>query len=199
MEERKVALITGGTRGIGKEIAKEFAKNGYDIIINFVSDNTDIKNLEEEFKQIGSKAIFIKADVSNFNSCEKMVKQAIEIFGKIDTLVNNAGITKDNLLMRMKQDEFDKVIDINLKGVFNVTKQVVPYMLKKREGTIINLSSVVGICGNAGQCNYSASKAGIIGFTKSLAKEVASRNIRVNAVAPGFIATDMTALLFCLK
>ncbi len=195
MEERKVALITGGTRGIGKEIAKEFAKNGYDIIINFVSDNTDIKNLEEEFKQIGSKAIFIKADVSNFNSCEKMVKQAIEIFGKIDTLVNNAGITKDNLLMRMKQDEFDKVIDINLKGVFNVTKQVVPYMLKKREGTIINLSSVVGICGNAGQCNYSASKAGIIGFTKSLAKEVASRNIRVNAVAPGFIATDMTEVL----
>lgn len=195
MEERKVALITGGTRGIGKEIAKEFAKNGYDIIINFVSDNTDIKNLEEEFKQIGSKAIFIKADVSNFNSCEKMVTQAIEIFGKIDTLVNNAGITKDNLLMRMKQDEFDKVIDINLKGVFNVTKQVVPYMLKKREGTIINLSSVVGICGNAGQCNYSASKAGIIGFTKSLAKEVASRNIRVNAVAPGFIATDMTEVL----
>ena len=195
MDERKVALITGGTRGIGKEIAKEFAKNGYDIIINFVSDNTDIKNLEEEFKQIGSKAIFIKADVSNFNSCEKMVKQAIEIFGKIDTLVNNAGITKDNLLMRMKQDEFDKVIDINLKGVFNVTKQVVPYMLKKREGTIINLSSVVGICGNAGQCNYSASKAGIIGFTKSLAKEVASRNIRVNAVAPGFIATDMTEVL----
>ncbi len=195
MDERKVALITGGTRGIGKEIAKEFAKNGYDIIINFVSDNTDIKNLEEEFKQIGSKAIFIKADVSNFNSCEKMVTQAIEIFGKIDTLVNNAGITKDNLLMRMKQDEFDKVIDINLKGVFNVTKQVVPYMLKKREGTIINLSSVVGICGNAGQCNYSASKAGIIGFTKSLAKEVASRNIRVNAVAPGFIATDMTEVL----
>ena len=144
---------------------------------------------------MGSKAIFIKADVSNFTSCEKMVKQAIEVFGKIDTLVNNAGITKDNLLMRMKEEEFDTVIDINLKGVFNVTKQVVPYMIKRREGSIINVSSVVGICGNAGQCNYSASKAGIIGFTKSLAKEVASRNIRVNAIAPGFITTDMTDVL----
>ncbi|MCI8482595.1 MAG: 3-oxoacyl-[acyl-carrier-protein] reductase [Clostridia bacterium] len=195
MEERKVVLVTGGTRGIGKEIAKEFANMGYDVIINFISDNTDIKALEEEFSKLGSKAIFIKADVSDFTSCEKMVKEGIEAFGRIDVLINNAGITKDNLLMRMKEDEFDKVIDINLKGVFNVTKQVIPYMLKKREGNIINLSSVVGICGNAGQCNYSASKAGIIGFTKSLAKEVASRNIRVNAVAPGFIATDMTEVL----
>lgn len=145
MEEKKVALITGGTRGIGKEIAKEFAKNGYDLILNFVSDNTDIKSLEEEFTQMGSKAIFIKADVSDFKSCEEMVKRGIEVFGKIDTLVNNAGITKDNLLMRMKEEEFDTVININLKGVFNVTKQVIPYMIKKREGTIINLSSVVGI------------------------------------------------------
>lgn len=195
MEERKVALVTGGTRGIGKEIAKALAKEGYDLIINYVSNNTDIKSFENELKEIGSKVIFIKADVSDYTSCEEMVKKGIETFGKIDTLVNNAGITKDNLLMRMKEEEFDKVIGINLKGVFNVTKQVTPYMIKKREGTIINVSSVVGVCGNAGQCNYSASKAGIIGFTKSLAKELASRNIRVNAVAPGFIQTDMTESL----
>lgn len=195
MEEKKVALITGAARGIGKEIAKEFAKSGYDLIINYVSDSTDTRGLEEEFKALGSKVLFVKADVSDFASCEEMIKKGIETFGKIDTLVNNAGITKDNLLMRMKEEEFDKVIKINLKGVFNVTKQVIPYMIKKREGAIINVSSVVGICGNAGQCNYSASKAGIIGFTKSLAKELASRNIRVNAVAPGFIATDMTDVL----
>lgn len=195
MEERKVALVTGGTRGIGKEIAKALAKEGYDLIINYVSNNTDIKSFENELNKIGSKVIFIKADVSDYTSCEEMVKKGIETFGRIDTLVNNAGITKDNLLMRMKEEEFDKVIGINLKGVFNVTKQVIPYMIKKREGTIINVSSVVGVCGNAGQCNYSASKAGIIGFTKSLAKELASRNIRVNAVAPGFIQTDMTESL----
>lgn len=195
MEERKVALVTGGTRGIGKEIAKALAKERYDLIINYVSNNTDIKSFENELKEIGSKVIFIKADVSDYTSCEEMVKKGIETFGRIDTLVNNAGITKDNLLMRMKEEEFDKVIGINLKGVFNVTKQVIPCMIKKREGTIINVSSVVGVCGNAGQCNYSASKAGIIGFTKSLAKELASRNIRVNAVAPGFIQTDMTESL----
>ena len=195
MEERKVALITGGARGIGKEIAKEFAKNGYDLVINYVSDNTDTKQIQQEFENFETKLCLIKADVSNFTSCEEMVKKAIETFGKIDVLVNNAGITKDNLLMRMKEEEFDRVIEINLKGTFNVTKQVIPYMIKKREGSIINVSSVVGVCGNAGQCNYSASKAGIIGFTKSLAKELASRNIRVNAVAPGFIATDMTEVL----
>ncbi|MBO5479437.1 MAG: 3-oxoacyl-[acyl-carrier-protein] reductase [Clostridia bacterium] len=195
MEERKVALITGGARGIGKEIAKEFAKNGYDLVINYVSDNTDTKKIQQEFENFETKLCLIKADVSNFTSCEEMVKKAIETFGKIDVLVNNAGITKDNLLMRMKEEEFDRVIEINLKGTFNVTKQVIPYMIKKREGSIINVSSVVGVCGNAGQCNYSASKAGIIGFTKSLAKELASRNIRVNAVAPGFIATDMTEVL----
>ncbi len=195
MEERKVALVTGGTRGIGKEIAKAFAQEGYDLIINYVSNNTDIKSLETEFNEIGSKVLFIKADVSDFASCEEMLKQAIQNFGRIDTLVNNAGITRDNLLMRMKEEEFDTVIGINLKGVFNVTKQVIPYMIKKRAGNIVNVSSVVGVCGNAGQCNYSASKAGIIGFTKSLAKELASRNIRVNAVAPGFITTDMTESL----
>lgn len=195
MEDKKVALITGGTRGIGKAIATKFAKQGYNLVINYVSDKTDIEGLEKEFKQYNSDVLFIKTDVSNFNNCEKMVKDAIEKFGHIDVLVNNAGITKDNLLLRMSVEDFERVIDINLKGTFNVTKNVVSYMMKKREGKIINLASVVGVSGNAGQCNYAASKAGIIGFTKSIAKELASRNILVNCVAPGFIDTDMTSVL----
>ena len=193
--EKKVALITGGSRGIGKAIAEKFAKNGYDLVINYVSDNTDLDAIKEEFKQYGSEVLMEKADVSNFEQCEKMVTAAIEKFGRIDVLVNNAGVTRDNLLMRMKEEDFDKVIEINLKGTFLVTKSVIPYMLKKRDGKIINLASVVGVTGNAGQCNYSASKAGIIGFTKSIAKELASRNIRANAIAPGFIDTDMTSVL----
>lgn len=195
MEDKKVALITGGTRGIGKAIAIKFAKQGYNLVINYVSDKTDVKELEEEFKQYNSETLFIKTDVSKFDDCEKMVKDAIEKFGHIDVLVNNAGITKDNLILRMSVEDFEKVIDINLKGTFNVTKNVVPYMMKKRTGKIINLASVVGVSGNAGQCNYAASKAGIIGFTKSIAKELASRNILANCVAPGFIDTDMTSVL----
>lgn len=196
MENNKpVALITGGSRGIGKAIAMKFAKEGYDVVINYVSSNTDTEALKSEFETLGAKTLFIKTDVTNFEDCENMVKTAIEEFGRIDVLVNNAGITKDNLLMRMKEEEFDKVISINLKGTFNVTKAVVPYMMKKREGRIVNISSVVGVSGNAGQSNYAASKAGIIGFTKSVARELASRNILSNAIAPGFIATDMTSVL----
>ena len=195
MEERKVALVTGGARGIGKAIALKFAKNNYNIILNYVSDNTDTEKLKNELEQYGIEAICIKADVSKKDEVEEMVKKAIEKFSKIDVLVNNAGITRDCLIMRMKEEDFDKVININLKGTFLMTKEVIPYMMKKRNGKIINISSVVGVCGNAGQSNYSASKAGIIGFTKSVAKELASRNIRANAVAPGFIETDMTAVL----
>lgn len=193
MEERKVALVTGGSRGIGKEIAKKFASNGYDLVINYVSDNTDLEALKEEFNN--TKVLFIKADVTNYESCENMVNEAIKEFGRIDVLVNNAGITKDNLLMRMKEEDFDKVININLKGTFNMTKTVTPYMMKQRYGKIVNISSVVGVIGNAGQSNYAASKAGIIGFTKSIARELASRNILANCVAPGFIKTDMTDVL----
>ncbi len=194
MEENKVALITGGTRGIGKAIAKKFAENGYDLIINFVSENTDLEKLKKDINS-NNEILFVRANVGDFYSCEELVKKAIEKFGRIDVLVNNAGITRDNLIMRMKEEDFDKVINTNLKGTFNVTKNVVPYMMKKRSGKIVNISSVVGVSGNAGQCNYAASKAGIIGFTKSIAKELASRNILANCIAPGFIDTDMTEVL----
>lgn len=195
MEERKTVLITGGSRGIGKEVANLYAENGYNVIINYVSDKTDVEKLKAEFDEKNVESLIIKADVSKQEEVEEFIKKAIEKFGKIDVLVNNAGITKDNLLMRMSEEEFEKVIEINLKGTFLVTKAVSKYMMKKRQGSIVNLSSVVGVAGNSGQCNYSASKAGIIGFTKSVAKELASRNIRANAVAPGFIATDMTSVL----
>ena len=195
MEERKVAFITGGSRGIGKEVATKFAENGYNIVINYVSDKTDVEQLRNEWESKGVKTLILKADVTKAEEVENVVKTAIDTFGKIDVLVNNAGITRDNLLMRMSEEEFDKVIETNLKGTFIVTKAVTKYMMKKRNGSIVNLSSVVGVAGNAGQCNYSASKAGVIGFTNSVAKELASRNIRANAVAPGFIETDMTAVL----
>lgn len=196
-KNRKVALITGGSRGIGKQVAMKFAKQGFNIAINYVSDKTDTKSLEEEIKSQNSEieVLLIKTDVTSYEDSENMVKQIVEKFGTIDVLINNAGITRDTLLMRMKEEDFDKVIQVNLKGTFNVTKAVIPYMMKKKSGNIVNLSSVVGVTGNAGQCNYSASKAGIIGFTKSLARELASRNIRSNAVAPGFIKTDMTEVL----
>ena len=195
MEENKTVFVTGGSRGIGKEVALKFAENGYNVVINYVSSNTDVEALKSEFEGKGVKALIMQADVTDKTAIEELVKKAIEGFGAIDVLVNNAGITRDNLLMRMSEEEFDKVIEINLKGTYIVTKAVTKYMMKKRKGSIINLSSVVGVAGNAGQCNYAASKAGIIGFTKSIAKELASRNIRSNAVAPGFIETDMTAVL----
>lgn len=195
MEERKVVFVTGGSRGIGKAIALKYAQNGYNVVINYVSDKTNVEELQKEFTKLNVECLIEKADVSKSEEVEQIVKKAIEKFNKIDVLVNNAGITRDGLLMRMKEEDFDKVIEINLKGTFLVTKSVIPYMLKKRDGKIINLASVVGVIGNAGQCNYSASKAGIIGFTKSIAKELASRNIRANAIAPGFIDTDMTSIL----
>ena len=191
----KCALITGATRGIGKQIAITLAKQGYNIALNYRKENEELENTKKQIEKIGVQVLAVKGDVANFENCENFVKQVIERFGQIDVLVNNAGITKDMLLMRMKKEDFEQVIDTNLVGTFNVTKNVVPYMMKARSGRIINISSVVGISGNAGQTNYSASKAGIIGFTKSLAKEIASRNILVNAVAPGFIETNMTDVL----
>ena len=191
----KVALVTGATRGIGKQIALTFAENGYDVAINYRKENAELENLKKEIEVNNVKCLAVQGDVSSFEDCERFVKEIIEEYGKIDVLVNNAGITKDTLLMRMKKEDFESVIDINLVGTFNVTKNVISHMMKARSGKIINISSVVGVSGNAGQTNYSASKAGIIGFTKSLAKEVASRNILVNAIAPGFIETSMTDVL----
>ena len=191
----KVALVTGATRGIGKQIAITLAKEGYDIALNYRKENDELTNIKKEIENQNVKCLCVKGDVSNFEDCESFVKETINEFGSIDVLVNNAGITKDMLLMRMKKEDFQDVIDVNLIGTFNVTKNVIPYMIKARSGRIINISSVVGVSGNAGQTNYAASKAGIIGFTKSLAKEVASRNILVNAVAPGFIETNMTDVL----
>lgn len=192
MEEKKIAIITGGSRGIGKEIAKKFAKENYNLVINYVSEKTNTEELKKEFEALGAEVLFIKTNVTSYEECEKMAKDAINQFGKIDVLVNNAGVTKDSLLLRMKEEDFDTVINVNLKGTFNVTKACIPYMMKKKSGKIVNISSVVGISGNSGQANYAASKAGIIGFTKSVAKELASRNILANCVAPGYIATDMT-------
>ena len=191
----KVALITGATRGIGRQIALTLAKEGYDIAINYRKENEDLENTKKELAEIGVEVLAVQGDVSNYEDCERFVKQVIEKFGHIDVLVNNAGITRDSLLIRMKEEDFKQVVDTNLGGTFNVTKNVISYMMKAHSGRIINISSVVGVAGNAGQTNYSASKAGIIGFTKSLAKEVASRNILVNAIAPGFIETDMTGVL----
>ncbi|MBP7025258.1 MAG: 3-oxoacyl-[acyl-carrier-protein] reductase [Clostridia bacterium] len=195
MKMNKVALITGGTRGIGKEIAYTLAEENYDIIINYRTENEELMKLKKEIEQKRVRCLLLKGDVSNFEDCKKLVEEAINRMNHIDVLVNNAGITKDMLLMRMKPEDFNEVINVNLIGTFNMTKNVINYMMKERKGRIINVSSVVGISGNAGQTNYAASKAGIIGFTKSLAKEVASRNILVNAIAPGFIQTDMTNIL----
>lgn len=191
----KVAFITGGTRGIGRQITMTLAMAGYDIAVNYRTENEDLTITKSEIEKCNVKCLPVQGDVSSFEDGENMVKQVIEQLGRVDVLVNNAGITKDTLLMRMKKEDFEDVLQVNLVGTFNVTKSVIPYMMKQKEGRIINLSSVVGISGNAGQANYAASKAGIIGFTKSLAKEVGSRNILVNAVAPGFIETQMTDVL----
>lgn len=191
----KVALITGATRGIGKAIAIRLANAGFDIALNYRKENDDLTNTKSEIEKAGVDCLPVQGDISSFEDCERIAKEIFDKFGKIDVLVNNAGITKDMLLMRMKPEDFSSVVDVNLIGTFNMTRNVVPYMLKARSGKIVNISSVVGIEGNAGQANYAASKAGIIGFTKSLARELGSRNILVNAVAPGFIETDMTAVL----
>ena len=195
MEDNKVALVTGGTRGIGRKIAEKFAENGYNLVLNYVSSNVDLEVIKEAFKKYNNSVLILKADVSKYEECENLVKEAINKFGKVDVLVNNAGITKDGLIAMMKEENFSKVIDVNLKGTFNMCRNLVPYMMKNKSGNIVNISSVVGIVGNAGQSNYAASKAGVIGFSKALAKELAGRNIRVNAVAPGFIYTDMTSIL----
>ena len=187
----RVAFITGATRGIGKQIAITLAKTGYDVAVNYRNDNEELKDTMKEIEKSKAKCLAVKGDVSNFEDCKSCIKQVINKYGKIDVLVNNAGITKDQLLICMNENDFKAVIDTNLVGTFNVTKNVIGYMMKAKNGKIINISSVIGILGNAGQTNYSASKAGIIGFTKSLAKEVASRNILVNAIAPGFIETSM--------
>ena len=196
MSDNKVALITGGSRGIGEKIAEKFATEGYNLVINYVSNIENVEELEARIKGNSNiEILFVQADVTSFESCENMINKAIEKFGHIDVVVNNAGITKDVLLMRMKEEDFDKVINVNLKGTYNVTKNAITHMMKQKYGRIVNISSVVGVSGNAGQANYAASKAGIIGFTKSVAKELASRNILANCVAPGFIKTDMTDVL----
>lgn len=191
----KCAIVTGATRGIGKEIAKKYASQGANVVINYRSSDVEAKQLEAELKDLGVEILAVKADISNFDEAQRLVAEAKERFGNIDILVNNAGITKDGLIMRMKEEDFDRVIEVNLKGVFNCIRAVSPIMIKQRTGKIINMSSVVGIVGNAGQANYCAAKAGVIGMTKSLAKELASRGINVNAIAPGFIKTDMTSAL----
>lgn len=191
----KIALVTGGTRGIGREIALELAKKGANVAITYTSNKEKALAVVNEIKQNGVNTIAVKANVANSEEVTNMVKSIEEQLGTIDILVNNAGITKDNLLIRMNEEEWDSVLDVNLKGVFLCTKAVARSMMKKRYGKIINISSVVGVNGNIGQGNYSASKAGVIGFTKSIAKELATRGIRVNAIAPGFIETDMTKVL----
>ena len=191
----KVALITGGARGIGKQIAITLAKEGYNIALNYRSNTEELRSLKEEIESFNVKCALVQGDVSVFEDTQNIVNETIEEFGQIDVLVNNAGITKDMLLLRMKKEDFENVLDVNLVGTFNMTKNVANHMMKAKQGRIINVSSVVGVSGNPGQANYAASKAGIIGFTKSLAKELASRNILVNAIAPGFIETDMTNVL----
>ncbi|MEW8995453.1 3-oxoacyl-[acyl-carrier-protein] reductase [Clostridium sp.] len=195
MFKGKNVVVTGGSRGIGRAIALEFGKKGANVVINYVSSDTEAEKVAEEIKNLGGNAILVKGDVSSFEEGKKLIDETIKVFGTIDILINNAGITKDGLIMRMKEEHFDKVIDINLKGVFNTCKSAVSHMLKQRSGKIINISSVVGVVGNAGQANYAASKAGVIGLTKSIAKEVGARGITVNAVAPGFIKSDMTDVL----
>ena len=193
--ENKVALITGASRGIGKGIALKFAQQGANIAFTYLSSVEKAQALEKELQAFGIKAKGYRSDAANFKAAEELVNAVITDFGTVDVLVNNAGITRDTLLMRMSEEQWDEVMNANLKSVFNLTKAIQKPMLKQRSGSIINMSSVVGVKGNAGQANYAASKAGIIGFTKSVALELGSRNIRSNAIAPGFIETEMTEVL----
>ncbi len=193
--EGKTAIITGASRGIGRGIAEVFAKNGANVAFTYSSSAAAAQELENELTALGVKAKGYQSNAADFNEAQKLVDDVIAAFGNVDILINNAGITKDNLLMRISEEDFDTVIDVNLKSVFNMTKAVQKIMLKNRAGSIINMSSVVGVKGNAGQTNYAASKAGVIGFSKSVALELGSRNIRCNVIAPGFIETEMTAKL----
>ena len=195
--ENKVAIVTGAARGIGEAVAIKLAEHGANIAFTYVSDSSAAKSeaLEEKLKGIGVKAKGYKSNAGDFAQCEALVNEVLKEFGSIDICVNNAGISKDNLLLRLTPEQWDEVMNINLKSVFNMTKQVIRPMMKAKSGSIINMSSIIGLSGNAGQSSYAASKAGIIGFTKSVAKELGSRNIRCNAIAPGFVETDMTSYL----
>ena len=195
MLNEKIAVITGASRGIGAAIAKKMAENGATVIINYQGSVQAAQALEAEIREKGGKAVTYKCDVSDFDKCEKFIGDIVKEYGRIDILVNNAGITRDGLLMGMKEEDFDSVINVNLKGTFNTIRFASRAMVKQRKGKIINISSVSGVTGNAGQANYSASKAGMIGLAKSIAQELGSRGIRANAIAPGFIITDMTAKL----
>lgn len=191
----KVAVVTGGAKGIGKEIVKQLASLGAKVVINYNTSSTQAEELQKECADLGQSVHIVQANVGKFEEAEKLINEAVSTYGQIDILVNNAGITKDNLILRMTEDDFDQVIETNLKGAWNLSKVASKYMAKQKYGKIINITSVSGIMGNAGQTNYSASKAGLIGLTMSLAREFARRNITVNAIAPGFIETDMTSKL----
>ena len=191
----KIAIVTGGSRGIGKEICLKFASLGANLVINYIGDKTQAEDTKAECEKLGAKVALSEGDVSKMADCEKLFQTAMDTFGRVDILVNNAGITRDNLLMRMSEEEFDAVIAVNLKGTFNCMKQAARPMMKQKYGKIINMASVVGVTGNAGQVNYAASKARVIGMTKSMAKELANRGVTVNAIAPGFIRTAMTDVL----
>lgn len=195
MLKDKVAIVTGASKGIGRAIAINFAKEGAKVVLNYRSDDNGAQEVLKEIENSGGVALLHKGDVSDFSVAEDLIKFCIEKFSRIDILVNNAGITRDTLLLRMKEEDFDSVINVNLKGSFNCVKHASSFMIKQKYGKILNISSVIGLIGNVGQINYAASKAGIIGMTKSLAKELGSRGINVNAIAPGFIETDMTSVL----